>query len=86
MEQSIDRTQDLSGSSLPFQNLEEGFDDWVRELRLVLLTQEASLRIPSFGKRTGQEHNVEPRSEGGTLFNMAQDLRGMRRGAGNAER
>jgi hypothetical protein len=57
MENSIDRTNYLSGTSLPFQELEEGFDDWVRELQSILQPQENPLTIPCIRKKANQKRN-----------------------------
>jgi hypothetical protein len=43
------------GSYPPFQELEEGFDDWVRELRSILQTQENPLAIPCIREKANQK-------------------------------
>lgn len=67
MEDNFGRTKQLRGSSLPVQELEEGFDDWVGELRSILQTPKRPLAILYGRKRTNQkrEHtgDAEPRSD-----------------------
>jgi hypothetical protein len=48
---------DTGGSSPSFQELEEGCDQWVTELRSILQTQENALTVPCV--RQKQEDSVE---------------------------
>jgi len=45
------------GSSPPFQELEEGFDNWVRKLRSILQTQENPLIIPCMREKANQKRD-----------------------------
>ncbi len=65
------------GSSPPFRELEGGFDDWVRELRTILQTQENPLTIPCSRKKASQKTDLksvaEPQSDEGTPFNVKEE-------------
>ena len=55
MQDNNGKTQQHWGGSLPVRELEEGFNDWVSELRSILQTHEKPLTIPSDWRRAGEK-------------------------------
>ncbi len=62
--------------SLPVQELAEGFEDWVRELRSFLQTEELLVTTPYSWRRTGgkldQRVEAEHQSDGGDVIQRAE--------------
>jgi len=62
--------------SLPVQELAEGFEDWVRELRSFLHTEQLLVTTPYGWQRTGgkldQRVEAEPQSDGGDVIQRAE--------------
>jgi hypothetical protein len=61
--------------SLPVQELAEGFEDWVRELRSFLQAEELSVTTPygwqRRGGKTDQRVEAEPQSDGSDAIRHA---------------
>ena len=62
--------------SLPVQELAEGFEVWVRELRSILQNEGLSVTTPYGWRRTGgkldQRIEAEPQSDGGGVIQRAE--------------
>jgi hypothetical protein len=67
------------GSSPPFQELKEGFDDWVRKLRFILQIPKKLFIIPNLRKKVKQKRDqkcdAEPPSKGGISSDVPGDCR-----------
>jgi hypothetical protein len=57
MQDNSSNTRQLLAGSLPVQELEEGFNDWIRQLRTILEIQEDPLRIPYERQRTAERRD-----------------------------
>ena len=74
MQNSINQSNNYSESVLPFQTIEEGFDDWVRWLRSIIQNRENS----SITRPVERKLDLTKESIGEQLYSCLQWDEGVR--------